>query len=364
MLKPSLAVPHSTADFYLDKVVIVRREDIPTLTKVTIDGEDHSLGILKDLRKHTNLARFIPEYGRVSLAWVRLEKGEVLANHEHPTASMVVICQGEGRVTGDLDAMLHAGDIVAIPPGCQHGFIGAGDSGHWALSIQFEGKGLYEDPSQGRVRFIKNKSDNLHCLLEQSESRANKHKDNPLFSLVTSPQINELKYRAALLDCIQVWSNCFHRILLVRSAVTESGPFLDLFEQHLSEEFSHNADLAKDRGAALKRVWDPVLDSTCHWFIWKMLTLDARAKLVLVHMVLEVGAAVFHEIANPILTPFQETQYFKQHDEADPSHRVMGLNLLEDIDSVNYRHLLQVLNEGWDMLEALCARIAEIARNA
>ena len=70
-----------------NEMKVIRRDDIPTLRSVVVDGEEHNLGILKDFRKHPDLAAFIPEHSRLSMAGVHLEPEEVLAIHAHPTGS-------------------------------------------------------------------------------------------------------------------------------------------------------------------------------------------------------------------------------------------------------------------------------------
>src|SRR6185312_5101589 len=90
-----------------------------------------------------------------SISWGYLEPGETLGVHVHPTESLIVVATGQGRILGDLEADITDGDVVLIPGGCRHGFVGAGAHGYWALSIQFEGSGLYEDPSRPRSRFLR-----------------------------------------------------------------------------------------------------------------------------------------------------------------------------------------------------------------
>jgi hypothetical protein len=79
-------------------------------------------------------------------------------------------------------------------------------------------------------------------------------------------------------------------------------------------------------------------------------------------LVLEVGSAVFSAFANPLFASFGETDYFTVHDEGDATHKNMGVNLLGNLDEESYTGLEQVQRQGWDMLNLLCARLAELAR--
>lgn len=341
------------------RIVLVRRDDLPTLTSVVVDGQTHELGIHKDLRRHPALAAILPEAARLSIAWVHLRTGQTLDVHQHPVATMIVMCAGRGRLTGDREESLEAGDVVAIPGGCRHGFVG-GEGGYWALSMQFDGLGLYENPEAARVAFTQPRSAGLAELLRRNREFEAAFTSNPMFDLVRDGHLADPARRARYLDVVQVWSNAFHRLLLLRSATMEDTRFSGAFDEHLSEEFDHAARLAKDRGPAAPDVWDPALDAASSWFVLKMLGLDPAEKVVLVHMVLEVGSRAFHEVANPVLSPYGETDYFAIHEEADEAHEQMCIEEIDGLDARTYERLFRVQKQGWDMLQALCARMASL----
>ncbi|MDP3704938.1 MAG: cupin domain-containing protein [Legionellaceae bacterium] len=133
---------------------VIKRENIPTINSIEVDGHIHDLGLLKDFRKHPLLAQFLPELARISLSWVRLEKGQQLNAHKHPTTSMIIITDGYVTTIGDTFIEASAGDIILIPPNVLHGFIGGEPDGLWGLSVQFEGEGLYESIDYPRVNFL------------------------------------------------------------------------------------------------------------------------------------------------------------------------------------------------------------------
>jgi quercetin dioxygenase-like cupin family protein len=137
----------------MSKVAVIRRSEIPAISEVMEGGELHHLGELRDFRKHPLLAEFIPENGRLALAWVRLKPNEVLASHVHPTASLLLCTGGRGIVLEWPDRIIEPGDAVLVPVGSTHGFKGLDPTGIEGLSIQFEERGLYEDPSRPRVKF-------------------------------------------------------------------------------------------------------------------------------------------------------------------------------------------------------------------
>ncbi|MEH2079522.1 MAG: hypothetical protein V7K89_05765 [Nostoc sp.] len=352
-----------------EKIKIIRRDEIPSLTHVLIDNIEQNLGILKDFRKHSDLLDFLPNEGRVSLAWVHLKPLEKLACHVHPIKTMIIMCHGHGRIQGEIDAEFSDGDVVIIPNGSLHGFVGAGNQGFWALSVQLEGRGLYENPNEAQVEFAdgrlhkKEYNPGFTKLLQRNKQFSEDHKQNPMFALVTSGRLADKRLRNRFFDCVQVWSNFFQKILFARSAFTEEREFALLFNKHLDEEYGHNNNLAAERGDALKVVWDPILEATSNWFAWKMLTLDSTEKTVLVHLVLEVGSSVFSKVANLNISSFEQTKYFAVHDEADDEHQVMGLELLTNLEQRSYDRLIQIQQEGWDMLNVMCARIAELVES-
>ncbi|HEY0195007.1 MAG TPA: cupin domain-containing protein [Kofleriaceae bacterium] len=346
----------------MNTIQIIKRDHIPSLTSIGSGAAQHHLGILKDFRKDALLSRFLPETSRTSFSWVHLDPREVLQPHVHPTASMIIMAHGEGLLLdGQAESKIDAGDVVIIPGGCAHGFRGAGALGYWALSIQFEGAGLYEDPEQPRVQFGEPPSSNYDQLIAANQRFRAQYTANDIFKFIQSDTVDSKGARGRLLDTILVWSNYFQRVVLARSAFTDDARYSAIFKAHLDEEYDHNTLLAKDRGSELVRVWDPVLDSTSSWFAWKMVTLDNLDKLVLVHLVLEAAATEWHRVAHPIMARFRETNHFESHDQVDHGNEDLGLELLRSIDASTLARLSTVQQEGWDMMNTMCARMAALA---
>lgn len=110
-------------------------------------------------------------------------------------------------------------------------------------------------------------------------------------------------------------------------------------------------------------VWDPVLEASSAWFAWKMLTLDNYEKTLLIHLVLEESANIFFVEANNVMLKYKETDYFAVHAEVDSHHSTMGISLLKDLTSLQYANLAIIQQQGWDMLNVVCKRIAELSRD-
>lgn len=344
---------------------IISRNSIQSLHSVIIDGNKHYLGVHKDFRKDVNLKQFLPDRCRLSIAWVYLKKDEKLDVHEHPIETLIIICNGSGKMIGDLEKEIHEGDVITIRRGAKHGFIGGGENGYWALSLQLEERGLYENAEEALVSFKSIACDDTYLskLMKTNQEYMQDYLKNSLFTLILSDSINDKKIRCKLLDCIQVWSDIFQHVVMSRYIFTSDDRYKPLALTHLMEEYGHNRSLQASRKGEMNKIQDPILQATSEWFAYKMHSYSDIERLVLVHFVLEGSANAFHHIAHPIMQSFQETKHFEVHSIEDDDHMNMGLDLLTNLNDATYDRLMQVLKESWAMMNALCGRMAELSVN-
>jgi quercetin dioxygenase-like cupin family protein len=353
-----------------EMVQVVRRADIPSLHSVSLNDKTYYLGVLKDFHKHPALDQFVPKEGRLSMSWVHLGKNEMLHPHIHPIKSMIIICRGQTETLGELSTTLHEGDILIVPPHCEHGFIGSGNEGFWGISIQFEQRGLYEDPSEPLAEFVErpnavtkvlndNECINLSSLLKINESFKRHLATNPLFSFLKKSTVNNEALRDEFLDYFQVWSDAFQRMVLVRSTFCENAKFRVIAEEHLAEEFGHNNKLASERKNLTNR-WDAILSATANWFSWKVMSIDELERIVLVHLVVEASATVFYNEIPRYIGKSIDSCHFADHRKLDVEHELMGISLLEGLSPEQYVRLGTIQQEGWDMLYQLYQRIYEL----
>lgn len=200
---------------------------------------------------------------------------------------------------------------------------------------------------------------NLDQLLLKNNQFTAEFAQSPLMTLIRSAKMDDAKNRTQLLDCIQVFSNYFQKTVMLRFVLNDNHVFSETIQQHLLEEFGHDISLMKDREAR-PPAWDPILDAGSCWFSWKMFTLDNPEKTVLVHLVLEASAHLFFIEAHKVMSKHTETDYFKIHADVDEHHEMMGLRLLEGLREIDYNHLLCIQKQGWDILNSVCNRIAEL----
>lgn len=347
--------------FQKETVKVIPRETIPALKSVEIDNNVHNLGLLMDFRKNKDLSTFLPEQARFSISWTRLKKGETLAVHVHPTASMIIITEGEGIVLGEIQQSIRAGDIVIVPPHSKHGFTGQGKEGFWALSIQFEGSGLYENPAHPRVEFVKKKgSPNLIGLLEKDQHKhEERFKKGALMKLIASDIAHKKEVKDRLLEALNFWSNWFQRILAARVAAGNPRDFQDLAEQHFAEEAGHNKSLSAMRDNMPVSLWDPILDATSSWFYQKVLSGTPEERTILMHCVLESASCIFHTEAQSL---FPGAAHFSLHSELDQEHSKEGFRILRNHQVNDIDHLREILWEGWRMAEYLTGSMARYAK--
>lgn len=197
----------------------------------------------------------------------------------------------------------------------------------------------------------------LKTLLNANKNFEKEYRNNTLMAFVTTEMMCERNVRVKLLDCIQVFSNYFQKVVMLRNCFCENPPIYQQTLEHLQEEFCHNVKLMADRGFR-PPLWDSILEGTSSWFCWKMFNSSEEEKIVLVHLVLETSANIFFKEAHNVMHKYHETDYFYIHSEVDEKHEDMGREFLENLTTNQYQRLYEIQCQGWDMLNTICARIA------
>ena len=346
------------------EVELVKRDDVPSMRTIVVNGVEHWLGHVKDFTKNSSLAEFLPKDNRISMAWVRLEAGEELTPHVHPVPSMILIVEGSARTTGDKHAVMNAGDALLVPQRRPHGFIGLPPNGFWGLSIQFDSRGLYEDIEDPWATFLADEKatdaagSQMEQLFKKNEEFMERFDKHRLFVLVRNGLLKDPVARRKFLDCFQVWSNYFQKMVLNRVVTLQNPAFEDLAWLHLLDELGHNRDLAKSR-ADLQTVFDPVLEGVCSWFPAKVGVISDLEKVVLVHLVVEASAVFFYKYMQPAMANTAKG-HFEKHKSDDEAHVAMGYDFLRNIASADWPRLFEIQRQGWGMLMAVMGRVADL----
>lgn len=170
---------------------IVKRRDMPSIQSIDKDGVEHGLGDFRDFRWCEPLRAFMPDITDFSLSWAMLAHGEVLKAHTHPIQSMMVIYAGAGEVFGDLCRPLNEGDVLVVPPGCSHGFVG-GPPGLYAVTVQL-GQGFYTDREKApRIAFVDSEP-SLKALLSYNGQRCREFAEHRIFEILKDGTLRDAR---------------------------------------------------------------------------------------------------------------------------------------------------------------------------
>jgi quercetin dioxygenase-like cupin family protein len=355
-----------------DEIQVVPRDTIRAIHEIEEGGQVHKLGELRDLRWHDALAAFLGPSTELSVSWVRLNPGERLDAHRHPIQSMMIFYDGSGELLGDLRRTLAEGDVVVVPPGCAHGFVG-GPNGLKGLSIQF-GPGLYTTPEKPRVTFSEQFS--FPQLLAFNRERIEEFARRPLFDLLRDGTLENPRKRAAYLDALQLWVDGNQALLFTRQASCTDARYAKMFLEHFKEEVGHDvlhtrrddaesaSQATHTEGRARRASRDAVMAAVTDWFTYQMHVLDNAEKTAIIHLVIENASSTYHRHAAPVLAKHTNAEYFAVHVEADAHHAALGEALLRDATPETCARLRDVVAEAWAMIGAMTDRLVEITRAA
>ncbi len=351
---PLTTYAKDTHSFDSRPIEVISRDSLETITSAIVDGEKHELGMVKNFSSNTSMRGFLPT--TLSLAWVHLNRGEELSVHRHPEDSMIIMTQGQGSVLGDMNGYIKEGDVVYVPQGHAHGFVGEG-SGFWGLSIQFSKSSLYEDLSVPRVQFAPSAKP-LDALLALNDRLSERFTEHQVFDLIRLDLLRDEQRRNRFLAGLQIWSEYFQRVVLARSAFVGASAFREVFYEHLTEELGHDRDLQTTHDGRLE--FDAALEGMCSWFVVQTLSLDNADRVVMTNLVLERAGTIFYTDFCNYLRNFDISAHFSDHSEHDEEHEKMGLELLEELHPSQYLGLEAVMRDSWDMISGILARIVDL----
>jgi hypothetical protein len=335
---------------------IIKRSSIPPIYSIEEAGTVQALGDFRDFRWCDQLRQFMPSMSEFSLSWAHLAHGQVLKAHTHPIQSMMVIHAGAGEVFGDLCHPLQAGDVLVVPSGCAHGFVG-GPPGMSAVTVQF-GRGFY---TQGKPRIAFAESEaSLNAILQLNERRLAQFMGGPIFQLLDDGTLNDARRSRALADGLRVWRAASRRLLLSQAVCCSDPKYAPAFLRQLPNgpAFSSAGETASTRPA----IRDPQLEALAGWFVYQMFLLDSAEKAALTHLVLESANSALWNGTASVLIDEPVTDGVDPRSTTVSNGRTGIVALLKKESPRNYARLKRVVGEGWDMFEAMTNRIAELTR--
>jgi quercetin dioxygenase-like cupin family protein len=334
---------------------VIKRQQLSPIHHTVVDGKRYNLGEVRNFAESSLLKEKFPM--NFSCAWVKLDSAASLLPHVHEEDSMIILTEGEGLFAGQDEFPLRSGDIVYVPAGSSHGF--KTQSSFWALSIQFSQTSLYEDNAAARVEFL---SPFERLQLKNKRIAQNLLEENPIFHF-SKEEIAKKNKKAKLLDCLQVMSNHFQQLMFLRLGLCQSQAYRPIFLEHLLEELGHDRELAEERkGEGV--LWDPILHSSCSWFLAKNFFLDNPQRLIMVQMVLEKCASLFYGKFAELLIDENKSEHVLKHLEADEGHENLGLHLLRDEPAYRFEEFEKLLDESWSVMQLFLRRTADLVKAA
>jgi mannose-6-phosphate isomerase-like protein (cupin superfamily) len=294
---------------------------------------------------HALLSSVVPR-SDVALAWTHATPGQQVPRRSHATRGLLIILDGHGELTGPMHRMVGQGDVITVPAGHEYGFRDIGASGLSALHVAF-----------GDDASVKTSNGPFEQLLSRNQARANMLINNPFFVLLREGGLASGRKRAMMRECLRVFSDGFQSFLFMRQATCRDADYSEAFHEHLREEIGHNT-LLKVQGNR-RASGDPILKATSTWFSHQMLVQDNAGKATL-NVVLETAGYYFHTLAKPVFEEDESAEYFKVHAEEDEQHMQVGLALLEGHTAATYERLTRVLDDGWNMLDAMNRRVVRL----
>jgi hypothetical protein len=327
-----------------DRITIVKRDTIPPL-QAADTSLGHGVGEQRDFRWNDQLRAFMPRASDLSVSWVRLEPGERMQPRALDVDSLMVVYGGSADVVGDVTRAVAAEDVVVLPSGCEHGFVG-GPEGLFALSIQL-GEAT---PSVTPPRPLPPEQ-TLEGLLAYDASRREQFQERAIFELWSSGSLRDPLRHAQYRDALKLWRSQSSALLLVRQASCADAKYAPAFLAQLREQlesgtFVEPALVRLSSSAAL----DPVLVALADWFTRQMYVLDNVEKVAVVDLVV-TGA-------NAALGRRDEDCALWTHGYVERAREASLL--LRGEAPHTYARLRSIVAEAWDMIGALTDRVVEL----
>jgi hypothetical protein len=250
-------------------------------------------------------------------------------------------------MVGDLTRAVAVEDVVVVPSGCKHGFVG-GPQGLFALAIQLG----EADPVVHREQ-PRDAEHTLHGLLEYNSSRLEEFQNRAIFELLANGTLDDPSRHATYRSALSLWGSQSSSLLLVRQACCIDGKYAPAFLAGLLEDLSRGPVDAALPSLPSRVMRDPILIALADWFTRQMYVLDNVEKVALVDLV----------VANANAALARNDQGCQLWSHGHREHAAETSLLLRGETPETYARLRSIVAEAWDMVGALTDRIVELTRS-
>ena len=331
------------------KVRLFSRKSISTITGSNDDGRTLHLDEIQPFSFNDLLADFIHD-DTTDIRFLRLLPGQAQEFRIRDTRTLVIVTSGQGRLLGDDNRQIEKDDVISVDAGAKYGFHCDGDEYLETVHIQLDDKAsLKKTP---RLALTTRPVSTADRLIEYNEKKCRDIEKSLFFEIFRDGTMQDTRHLVLLKTRLRQWSGLFQKIMYTRQFSTVETVFSDIFLEHLKDELGHDEMLpTSDR-------WDPEIDAFGNWFVLKMLQLDNLEKLVVVHLVLEKCADVFHAFAKQHIT--ESGGYIDAHAELDHDHSALGAELYDNLTKGQYLKMERLCEHSWHMLRLLLDRVATL----
>lgn len=310
-----------------------------------------TMGFRHVLNGQPHLLKLLPNSAEAIFAELEISLHKEVLFYPEADSTLLFITQGTAKITGSETHVLTTGQIAQIPANHNYGISNVGDNDLKILQIKFAETNF----SATIEHQLTTQHYSYEGLMVHNEKLLEKVLNNSFFTLCRDEKLKEPQFRQRFLDNVQICSNFFSDMMFLRQATCQDKRYQGMFWEHLSEEFGHQKLLEARK--EINAVTDAILHATSSWFCYQMLVLDNIEKAALVHLTLEVGGFYYHSWAKDKLNSQMQSDYFNIHSEADDDHAKMAKELLKDLSSEKYQRIYQVVENGWNMIDAMTSRV-------
>jgi quercetin dioxygenase-like cupin family protein len=318
---------------------VVPRGEIP----ISMASENVGLEV-RPLLAHQSLSRMLPP-SAAALAWILAPHGREVGLRSHRAPSMLIVVQGTATLLGGTPRRIEKGDVVTIPREHEYGLTAIGADGLHAVHVVFGDDGPAREGAQSLVR-----------LLERNEARAAKANGNVFFRRLQEAGLDGAK-SSMLREVFRVLSGAFQAMLFMRQALCRDEAYGAAFEARFRERVAHRGAVRVPGDSRVAT--DPILNATASWFAYQVLNLDNAGKAVL-HLVLETAHDHLRGLAEQVVSDDDRAEYLGALAGGDFGQVAKVVPLLEGHHPKTYRHLERVLEDAWDVFDAMTQRVAAL----
>jgi hypothetical protein len=337
----------------MNEIQVISRDAIPPVQSLDSADSAQRVGELRDFRWHALLREFMPRSADFSVSWVKLKYGEVLLPQAQATAQLLIFHAGAGTLLGETERPVAKDDVVLLPPGSKHGFVG-GPDGLQGVAIQLG------DDAEAASAPQEAGGEGWQALLAHNDKNQQAFRRRPLFDLLRDGTLDEPSRRRAFLGAMQVWFDAEPALLMRRLASCADAKYSRAFVRDIDDDFARTLR----RHGRGERPWatastDVRMAAFVSWFSYQMAVLDNAEKAV-VELVVRSAISAYQSAAAPALAQFTSQRHFHY----SQGRTSVGADLLRGQSAAGYARLRAIMDETWSMFAAMTDRVVELALSA